>query len=108
MTVTAIDRIDEPQLALLADVLLAHEFGFTGTIVEVAHGLNLSDDPQRLARLLTDAVDVGATMLRHGQSQALVESVALEIDRLIETASKESEKLPQALEQPLRAHLDKL
>lgn len=47
-------------------------------------------------------------MLRNERSRALVESVALEIDRLIETASDESEKLPEALRQPLADHLQTL
>jgi hypothetical protein len=38
----------------------------------------------------------------------LVESVALEIDRLIETAASETEKIPKALEEPLHEHVTKL
>jgi hypothetical protein len=38
----------------------------------------------------------------------LVDSVALGIDRLIETANAETEKLPQALERPLTEYLTKL
>ena len=53
-------------------------------------------------------MEVGATVLRNGQSRALVESVALEIDRLIETANSESEKLPKALQEPLAQHLETL
>ncbi len=98
----------EPQVELLDEKLYAREISFAGTVVEVAHDLELQDNPTRLARLLTDAVEVGATVLRNGQSRALVESVALEIDRLIGTASSESEKLPKALEEPLAEHLKTL
>src|SRR5216117_292791 len=99
---------EEPQVELTADALLVHKARFTGTIAEVAHELELQEDPARLGRLLTDAVEVGATVLRNGQSRALVESVALEIDRLVAAAGKESEKLPEALKEPLTAHLQTL
>ena len=99
---------EEPQVELAGDALLIREARFAGTIVEVAKDLELQDDPARLGRLLTDAVEVGATVLRNGQSRALVESVALEIDRLVATAGEESEKLPEALKKPLGEHLQTL
>jgi hypothetical protein len=99
---------EEPQIELTADALLVHEARFTGTIREVANDLELQDDPARLGRLLTDAVEIGATVLRNGQSRALVESVALEIDRLVATTGEESEKLPDALKKPLTEHLQTL
>jgi hypothetical protein len=97
---------DEPRVDLIEGLVVAHEISFGGTIVEVAHDLSL--DENRLARLLTDAVEIGATVLRNGQSRALVESVALEIDRLIEAASETSEQIPKALQDPLTEHLTKL
>jgi len=106
MTVVAIPQ--RPKVEVVGDELRVHELTFGGTIVEVSRDLRLEDDQQRLARLLTDAVAVGSTVLRNGQSRALVESVALEIDRLIETASDESEKLPEALKMPLAEHLQRL
>ncbi len=99
---------EEPQVELLDQVLHVREARFTGTIIEVACDLGLGEDPLRLGRLLDDAVEVGATVLRNGQSRALVESVALEIDRLVATASDESEKLPDALKEPLTKHLETL
>jgi hypothetical protein len=98
----------EPRLELFEDRLDVAHLSFQGTIVGVAHELDLAGDRSRLARLLSDAVEVGATILRNGQSQALVEAVALEIDRLIETATSESKKIPQALKEPLGEHLTKL
>jgi len=98
----------EPIVELLDEKLSVREIGFAGTIVEVAYDLGLQHDPLRLTRLLTDAVEVGATVLRNGQSRALVESVALEIDRLVATATGESEKLPEALKEPLSEHLQRL
>jgi hypothetical protein len=74
---------DEPKVELTDDVVHVQKASFTGTIVEVARDLGLEDDPTRLFGLLSDAVEVGSTVLRNGQSQALVESVALEIDRLV-------------------------
>lgn len=97
-----------PEVELLDGQLHARQISFTGTVVEVALDLDLQDNPDRLGRLLADAVEVGATVLRNGQSRALVESVALEIDRLIETANSESEKIPKALEEPLTEHLKTL
>jgi hypothetical protein len=107
MAVVAINP-DEPQVELVGDEIHARRMSFAGTIVDVAHDLELQDDPPRLARLVMDAVGIGATVLRNGQSQALVESVALEIDRLIATTSDESERLPEALKQPLTQHLQLL
>ena len=98
----------EPQVELLEQQLCVREFSFGGTVVEVAHDRELQGDSVRLARLLTDAVEIGATVLRNSQSRALVESVAAEIDRLIDTATSESEKIPKALEEPLTEHLTRL
>jgi hypothetical protein len=98
----------DPQVELLEHQLVAREISFEGTIVEVARDKGLEVDSRRLARLLTEAVEIGATVLRNGQSRALVESVAAEIDRLIDTASSESEKIPKALEAPLTEHLTRL
>lgn len=97
-----------PHVELIDGEVRAREIGFAGTIVEVALDLEIQNDPSRLRQLLTDAVEVGATVLRNGQSRALVESVALEIDRLIETAASESKKIPQVLQEPLGEHLTKL
>ncbi len=99
---------DEPKVEIVDQELLVREARFSGTIVEVATDLALQDDPPRLGRLLTDAVEVGATVLRNGQSRALVESVALEIDRLVATATDESNKLPESLQKPLAEHLQRL
>src|SRR5215218_84236 len=107
MAVVPIDS-QEPQVELLEHRLHARQASFGGTIVEVAYDLELQGDPTRLARLLTDTVEVGATVLRNGQSRALVESVALEIYRLIATATSETDKLPKALQEPLAEHLETL
>jgi hypothetical protein len=101
-------KASEHDVELVADALHVRDLSFTGTIVEVARDLELHDDPARLTRLLTDAVEVGSTVLRNGQSRALVESVALEIDRLVATAASETEKLPAALQEPLTVHLQRL
>src|SRR5439155_15363068 len=98
----------EPHVELIVDRLRVHNMAIAGTIVEVARDLDLENDPPRLGRLLSDAVEIGATVLRNGQSRTLVESVALEIDRLVATASDESEKLPEALKKPLGEHLQRL
>jgi hypothetical protein len=107
MAVTALNP-QEATVELLDRALRVREVSLTGTIVDVAHDLELQQDRFRLTRLLTDAVEIGATMLRNGQSRALVESVALEIDRLIEAAALESEKIPQSLGEPLSEHLTQL
>lgn len=88
--------------------LLVHRQSFTGTIVGVAVDRGLENDPAGLGRLLTDAVEIGATVLRDGQSQSVIAAVALEIDRLVATASDETEKLPAALKEPLADHLQRL
>lgn len=93
---------------LSEDELRVHEASFKGTIVEVAHDLGAQGDPERLAQLLVDAVEVGATVLRHGQAKALVDSVTSEIDRLVATTTAEGERLPKALEAPLADHLRRL
>jgi hypothetical protein len=108
MTVVAITPQPEGQVELVGDQLRVHDMALIGTIVEVARDRGLQDEPQRLTRLLGDAVEVGATVLRNGQSRALVESVALEIDRLVAVAGEESEKLPDALKKPLGEHLQRL
>lgn len=107
MTVVSITQ-PEPDVRLADGELHVRELSFAGTIAEVALELELQDEPARLSRLLVDAVEIGATVLRNGQSRALVESVALEIDRLIETASESSEKIPAALQEPLEEHLKTL
>jgi predicted Holliday junction resolvase-like endonuclease len=99
---------DEPKVELMDDALRVQRADFGGTIVDLAHDLELHDQPQRLIRLLTDATEVGATILRNGQNVALVESVALEIDRLVATTGEESERLPEALKKPLGEHLQTL
>jgi hypothetical protein len=96
------------QVELVDDELRTREIRFRGAIVEVARDLQLEHDASRLQRLLVDAVEVGATVLRNGQSRALVESVALEIDRLVSTTSDETERLPEALKKPLGEHLQRL
>jgi hypothetical protein len=101
-------QVPEARIELVGEELLVHEMALTGTIVEVAADLEAEDGPPRLDRLLRDAAEVGATILRNGQSRALVESVAFEIDRLVATAADESEKLPQALKLPLAEHLQRL
>jgi hypothetical protein len=107
MTVLSM-RSPEPRVELLEDELHVHEVSFVGTVVEVAHDLGTEGDSVRLARLLADAVEIGATVLRNGQSRALVESVAAEIDRLIATTTSEGKKLPDALEGPLVDHMKRL
>lgn len=108
MAVIAITPNPETHIELIGDQLRVHDMAVAGTIVEVARDLELQNDPPRLGRLLTDAVEIGATVLRNGQSRTLVESVAVEIDRLVATASDESEKLPEALKKPLGEHLQRL
>src|SRR6266571_2735131 len=108
MSVVPINQEPEAHVELVDDLLRAREISFGGAIVEVARDLELEDDPALLTRLLTDAVEVGATVLRNGQSPALVESLALEIDRLVSTTSDETERLPEALQKPLAEHLQKL
>jgi hypothetical protein len=108
MAVMAVSSTEEPQVELVDGELHARRLSLAGTIVEVAHDLELQDDPTGLARLIAETVEVGSTIIRYGHNQALVDSVALEIDRLIETAVGESEKLPQALEEPLGEHLTQL
>lgn len=107
MTVLSM-KSPEPTVELLEDGLHVHEVSFVGTVVEVAHDLDAKGDSVRLARLLADAVEIGATVLRNGQSRALVESVAAEIDRLIATTTSEGKKLPEALEGPLVDHMKRL
>jgi hypothetical protein len=108
MTVMAVTPEPNSQAELVGDELRVRDMGFGGTIVEVARERGLEDEPERLTRLLGDAAEVGATVFRNGQSRAFVESVALEIDRLIETTSDESEKLPEALKESLADHLQRL
>lgn len=108
MSVVPLTPEPEARVELVDDELRVHELGFRGAIVDVARDLELENEPGPLQRLLVDAVEVGATVLRNGQSQALVESLALEIDRLVSTATDETERLPQALQKPLGEHLQKL
>jgi hypothetical protein len=98
---------DDPKAELHERHILVGPMFHRGTIVDVAHDLKITESSQ-LVRLVTDAVEVGATVLRNGQSQALVGSVALEIDRLIASTNDESERLPEALKQPLTEHLQLL
>lgn len=79
----------EPRVELLERELRVYDVSFIGTIVEVAHDLDAQGDPARLTRLLAGAVEVGATVLRNGQSRGLVESVTTEVDRLVATTTSE-------------------
>jgi hypothetical protein len=99
---------EEPSFELIEHTLHVHDARFTGTIVEVATDLSFQQNGAGLERLVADALEVGAIVVRNGQSRALVESLALEIDRLVATASDESERLPEALKQPLADHLERL
>lgn len=108
MSVVPINPEPEAQVELVDDQLRVREIGFRGAIVDVARDLELENDAALLHRLLDDAVEVGATVLRNGQSRALVESLALEIDRLVSTTCDETERLPEALRKSLAEHLQKL
>jgi hypothetical protein len=99
---------EEPQVEIVEGLLHVREAAFGGAIVQVGEDLGVADDPAKLLRVLTDAVDVGATVLRNGQNRALVENLALEIDRLVSTTTDETERLPEALQKPLGEHLQTL
>jgi hypothetical protein len=100
--------IAQPHVELVDNLLHVSEADFGGTVVELARELGAEGNTARLSQLLDHTIETGALVLRQGQNRALVDSVALEIDRLIEAANSESEKIPTALKEPLTEHLKTL
>jgi hypothetical protein len=95
------------EVELLEDSIRISDLELTGTIVEVAHSLE-PGSAERLAALVRDAAEIGATVLRHGQSKAVVDALAGEIDRLISTTTSATEQLPDAVQEQVADLLAKL
>src|SRR4051794_11685149 len=106
MSVVAINS-SETGAELLGDSIQITEMELTGTIVEVARSLDPAS-PERVAELVRDASEIGATMLRHGQSQAVVDALTSEIDRLVSTTTSATEELPAAVQEQVSELLTKL
>jgi hypothetical protein len=90
---------DEPQVELVDHAVHFLAARFSDTIVEEACDVGLDTGPVRLGRLPTNAVEMGAIVLRNRPSRAFVV-----IDRLAATAASESEELPRPLAEPLAQH----
>src|SRR5262245_16218593 len=108
MSVVALKSgIEQDVVEIADDEIQINSMTLTGTIVEVAKGQE-DMSPGRLAALIRDAVEVGATVLRHGQSQAVVDALAGEIDRLVSTTAAASEQLPETVQEQVSALLSQL
>lgn len=101
-------RSKRPRVELIDDHLRVIDANFRGTIIDLVHEVGAADDPERLSQLLDHTVETGALVLRQGQSRAIIDAIAGEIERLIETAEATGEQLPGALEKPLNDHLARL
>jgi hypothetical protein len=99
---------DASIVELVENRLRVHEMELVGTIVEVARDLAPDGNPERLAQLVRDAGELGAVLIRHGQTQALISSVKSEVDRLLNMTTSATEELPAAVRGELNQHLTKL
>lgn len=98
-----------PAIVELGDgSLRVREMELVGTIADVAQELVPDGDSDRLAQLVRDAAELGAVLIRHGQTQALISSVKSEVDRLLNRTSSATEELPKAMRAELNQHLTKL
>lgn len=88
--------------------LRVREMELIGTIVGVAHELAPDGNTDCLAQLVRDSVELGAVLIRHGQTQALISSVKSEVDRLLNSTSSATNELPKAMRAELNQHLTKL
>jgi hypothetical protein len=104
MTIVALNP-EQSTVELLDDQLLIHNLELTGAVVELAHELELSGQPEALARLLRQVVDTGAVVVAHGKRRAELDAITGEIDRLIGQTSETTAKLPEAIQAQLNEHL---
>src|SRR2546428_10836416 len=96
---------DHPHVELVDSWLEIHELVVRGPIVEVARS---AKPLVALDGLVLRALDIGGAMLLHGQSQATVEAIAAEIDRLVGQTESATEALPTAMQEQLNEHLTEL
>lgn len=101
-------RQDRARVTLVDGALFIRDLTLTGAIAEVAADAGAADAPAIAERIVIDAAEVGATLMRHGQTQALVNSVKTEIDRLLSMTGSATEQLPAALAEKLQTHFAKL
>lgn len=85
---------DRPRVELVDHELYVHGLVLTGAVAELAADAGAAATPAIAERVVIDAADVGATLMRHGQTQALVNSVRTEIDRLLSMTGSANEQLP--------------
>jgi hypothetical protein len=95
-------------LQIEGDRLHVHSMEFGGSIVDAIRVLEADQDPQRIKRILKDAVEMGAVSLLHGRNRALVESVAAEINVLLADVTSAKTELPVALQKQLNEYLESL
>jgi hypothetical protein len=107
MTITAFTP-EQPPLEIIGGRLHIHEFVLDGTIVDLVDEMAISDKPDELVRLMRQVAETGAVVVCHGHRRAAIDTVAAEIDRLLETTTEKTEKLPAAMQAQLNEHLVKL
>src|SRR5690349_16221265 len=96
MSVVAV-RQGRPKVELVDRELYVRDLVLTGAVVELASDAGAGDAPAIAERIVIEAAEVGATLMRHGQTQALVNSVRTEIDRLLSMTGSATEQLPAAI-----------
>ena len=101
-------RTEHGTVEVIGDRLVIRNMDFDGPIVEVASNQGITQDPERLGRLFRKCVDLGGTILLHGQSQATIEAAKAEIDRLLDSTKAATDRLPAALQAELNVQLSRL
>jgi len=99
---------EDNRVELIGDRLHIQELSLEGTIVDVIREGGGADSPEQAERIFCDVVDVGASLMRHGQTQALISSVKSEVERLLTVTSSTTEQLPTTVRDELTRHLTKL
>jgi hypothetical protein len=78
-----------------------------GCIIDVAR-TRAATSGVPLEGLLRDAIEIGAKVLSHGQSQAVIDAIAAEIERLIATTNSTTDELPKAIQERVAELLNQL
>ena len=97
----------DDRVVLVGDEIRIVELTVDGSIVDVARTRAVTSGVQ-LEGLLRDAVEIGAKVLSHGQSQAVIDAIAGEIERLIATTSSTTDELPKAIQERVGELLNQL
>jgi hypothetical protein len=97
----------DDRAVLVGNQIRIVEMTVDGCIVDVAR-TRAATSGVPLESLLRDAIEIGAKVLSHGQSQAVIDAIAGEIERLIATTSSTTDEIPKAIQERVAELLNQL